>query len=198
MTPETRAAKLMTVLPMVLTPLLLEKPNFTKETKQFASSCRVRRSVSETEGRPGCPGTFCRLERIRMLVMTPGRSKGGSAIARSRAQRSTRPWRRTGLRISGESELEGARQRPGNLADSFALRMALSPLDREHGGLYGPGAEGEHQDRGAYIQSTHKSPGLKEPHRAKHTSNTRHCRFWLGWVTFPVQSRPVCPNCHIG
>ncbi len=133
MTPETRAAKLMTVLPMVLTPLLLEKPNFTKETKQFASSCRVRRSVSETEGRPGCPGTFCRLERIRMLVMTPGRSKGGSAIARSRAQRSTRPWRRTGLRISGESELEGARQRPGNLADSFALRMALSPLDREHG-----------------------------------------------------------------
>jgi len=26
-------------------------------------------------------------------------------------------------------------------ADSFALRMALSPLDREHGGLYGPGAE---------------------------------------------------------
>jgi hypothetical protein len=37
-------------------------------------------------------------------------------------------------------------------------------------------------------------PGLKDPHRAKHTSNTRHCRFWLGRVIIPVQSRPRLPE----
>jgi hypothetical protein len=47
-------------------------------------------------------------------------------------------------------------------------------------------------------RATHKSPGLKEPHRTKHTSNIRHYRFWLGRVIIPVQSRHDCPNCHFG
>jgi hypothetical protein len=33
-------------------------------------------------------------------------------------------------------------------------------------------------------------PGLKEPRRANNQ--------YSGWVTIPVQSRPVCPNCDIG
>ena len=109
-------------------------PSLTRETQQFRSRCRVRHSVSEkaAPGCPGtfCSGAdrslsvwqgdlshegwsgglrgrfscFGGLERFRMLVTTPGRSKGASVIARSRARRSIRPWRRTGSRISGESE----------------------------------------------------------------------------------------------
>src|SRR5882762_11307727 len=43
---------------------------------------------------PALPGKAARARR----------SKRGSAIARSRARRSIRPWRRTGSRISGESD----------------------------------------------------------------------------------------------
>ena len=35
------------------------------------------------------------------------------------------------------------------------------------------GEKGEHHDRGAYTQSTHKSPKLKQFRRTKQTSNTR-------------------------
>jgi integrase len=52
--------------------------------------------------------------RLPTRGMTPGRSKGGSGIGRSRARRSIRPWRRTGLRISGGSELDRRRRRPQN------------------------------------------------------------------------------------
>src|SRR5260370_2815667 len=53
------AAKPMTVLRIVLTPLLLEKPQPSGGTQQFRSCCRVRRSASEAEGRVSCGGTFC-------------------------------------------------------------------------------------------------------------------------------------------
>jgi hypothetical protein len=52
--------------------------------------------------------------RLPTRGMTPGRSKGGSGIGRSRARRSIRPWRRTGLRISGRSEQDWRRRRPQN------------------------------------------------------------------------------------
>src|SRR5258708_34414376 len=53
------AAKPMTVLRIVLTPLLLEKHQPSGGTQQFRSCCRVRRSASEAEGRVSCGGTFC-------------------------------------------------------------------------------------------------------------------------------------------
>src|SRR5580704_326228 len=55
---------------------------------------------------------------------TPARSRGGSAIGRSRARRSTRPWHPTGSRISGGIEvhawaariLVGNRHKPNGAA----------------------------------------------------------------------------------
>src|SRR5258708_39979029 len=66
------AAKPMTVLRIVLTPLLLEKPQPSGGTQQFRSCCRVRRSASEAEGRVGCGGSFC-------SVTEHGGLYGGSA-----------------------------------------------------------------------------------------------------------------------
>lgn len=48
------AARPMTVLRIVLTPVLLEKPSLPRKTQQFRWRCRVRRSVSEVEAKvPG-------------------------------------------------------------------------------------------------------------------------------------------------
>jgi hypothetical protein len=52
------------------------------------------------------------------------------------------------------------------------------------------GEKGEHHNRGAYTQSTHKSPELKEFRRTKQTSITE-----LGYYS---GASPVCPDCHIG
>src|SRR5216684_8761535 len=49
----------MTVLRMVLTPLLLEKPQPYGETRQLPSSCRMRRSRPRDGRPPRCDGNFC-------------------------------------------------------------------------------------------------------------------------------------------
>jgi len=47
-----------------------------RKTQQFWLRCRVRRSVSEAEGRPGCRGTFCSITSTAVYTaLAPNRFK---------------------------------------------------------------------------------------------------------------------------
>src|SRR5258708_4040172 len=94
---------------------------------------RVCLRIRGRDGKPIADTTLKKYFADELMAGKAGRarrSRVGSGTARSRARRSIRPWRRTGSRISGESDTSRSLQ-PISRGDQQARRRA-SELGRAH------------------------------------------------------------------